>query len=249
LVGRKRITLTTQVALLAELQRVDQNLKSNSEAVETRRSALEQLDAQIAAQRQQVATAEADLAALERRQRELDAQLTDAESKMKDRRMRIARIRNDKELGLVRREIDALKEVTNAAETELLQLMEQGDQRRTAVDAARQALAAMETARAGEAEELEATISRVSGAIEEDRSRRDSLLATVDADLHRRYELIFSRRGGVAVVRVRGGACQGCHMNVPPQLFNQIKRNEQVFLCPSCQRILFFDPQDDEPKA
>ena len=125
--------MATQVALLAELQRVDQNIKSNSEAVEARRSALHQLDTQIAAQRQQVAAAEAEWAALERRQRELDAQLTDAESNTKDRRMRIARIRNDKELGLVLREIDALKEVMNAAETELLTLMEQGDQRRTAV--------------------------------------------------------------------------------------------------------------------
>ena len=241
--------MATQVALLAQLQRVDQNLKSNSEAVDARRSALGQLDAQITAQRQQVAAAEADLAALERRQRELDAQLTDAEAKMKDRRMRIARIRNDKELGLVRREIDALKEVTSAAETELLGLMEQGDVRRTAVEAARQALAAMEATRGSEAEELEATIARVAGAIEEDRSRRDTILATVDADLHRRYELIFSRRGGVAVVGVRSGTCQGCHMHVPPQLFNQLRRNEQVFLCPSCQRILFWEPQDDESKA
>lgn len=241
--------MATQVALLAELQRVDQNIKSNSEAVEARRSAVQQLDAQIAAQRGQVVAAEAEQVALERRQRELDAQLTDAESKMKDRRMRIARIRNDKELGLVRREIDALKEVMGAAETELLGLMEQGDQRRTAVEAARQALAAVEAARAKEAEELDATIARVAGAIEEDRARRDSLLATIDADLHRRYELLFSRRGGMAVVRISGGACQGCHMNVPPQLFNQIQRNEQIFLCPSCQRILFWERQDDEVKA
>jgi hypothetical protein len=241
--------LTTQVALLARLQRVDQSLKSNTEAVASRRSALEQLDAQIAGQRQQVVTAEAELAALERRQRELDAQLTDAETKMKDRRMRIARIRNDKELGLVRREIDALKEVTSAAETELLMLMEQGEQRRTAVEAARQALAAVEAARASEAEEFEATVARVTSVIETDRSQRDALLATVDADLHRRYELLFSRRGGVAVVVVRGGTCQGCHMHVPPQLLNQIQRNEQVFLCPSCQRILFCDQQDDESKT
>ena len=236
--------MATQVALLAELQRVDQNIKSNSEAVEARRSALQQLDAQIAAQRQQVAAAEAEWAALERRQRELDAQLTDAESKTKDKRMRIARIRNDKELGLVRREIDALKEVMSAAETELLMLMEQGDQRRTAVEAARQALAALETARAAEAAELDATMARVANVIEEDRSRRDTLLATVDADLHRRYELIFSRRGGVAVVGVRGGTCQGCHMHVPPQLFNEIQKTREVVRqCPNCHRMLFWRPE------
>ena len=50
--------------------------------------------------------------------------------------------------------------------------------------------------------------------------------------------MIFSRRGGLAVVEIRGGTCQGCRMHVPPQLFNQIQRNEQVILCPSCQRML-----------
>jgi len=68
----------------------------------------------------------------------------------------------------------------------------------------------------------------------------------VDGDLRRRYEMIFSRRGGVAVVAVRGGTCQGCHMNVPPQLFNLIQRNEQLILCPNCQRMLFWQPEGEE---
>jgi len=38
------------------------------------------------------------------RQRDLEGRLAVAEAKMKDRRMRITRIRNDKELGLARRE-------------------------------------------------------------------------------------------------------------------------------------------------
>ena len=62
----------------------------------------------------------------------------------------------------------------------------------------------------------------------------------------RRYEMIFSRRGGVAVVAVRGGTCQGCHMHVPPQLYNLIQRNEQLILCPNCQRMLFWQPEGEE---
>ncbi len=58
--------------------------------------------------------------------------------------------------------------------------------------------------------------------------------------------MIFARRGGLAVVEVRAGTCQGCHMNVPPQLFNQIQRNEQVILCPNCQRMLYWRPEREE---
>jgi hypothetical protein len=58
--------------------------------------------------------------------------------------------------------------------------------------------------------------------------------------------MIFSRRGGLAVVEIRGGTCQGCHMNIPPQLFNLIQRNEQVIPCPNCQRILHWRPERAE---
>jgi hypothetical protein len=90
---------------------------------------------------------------------------------------------------------------------------------------------------------LKDTIARLGADIERDRSRRATLIETVDAELRRRYEMILSRRGGLAVVAVRDGTCQGCRMKVPPQLYNQIQRNDQVILCPSCQRMLHWQPE------
>ena len=68
----------------------------------------------------------------------------------------------------------------------------------------------------------------------------------MDEELRRRYEMILQRRGGVAVVAVRDGTCQGCRMRVPPQLYNQIQRNDQIILCPSCQRMLHWQPEERE---
>ena len=82
----------------------------------------------------------------------------------------------------------------------------------------------------------------IDAAVSEASTRRQTIASQVTGDLISRYELIFSRRGGTAVVEVAGGICQGCYMNVPPQLWNEIIRNEKVHLCPSCQRILFVKP-------
>ena len=75
------------------------------------------------------------------------------------------------------------------------------------------------------------------------------LVGAVDGDLRRRYEMIFSRRGGVAVVAVRGGTCQGCHMHVPPQLFNELKKFRDVRQCPNCHRILYWRPEVEAETA
>jgi predicted nucleic acid-binding Zn-ribbon protein len=99
--------------------------------------------------------------------------------------------------------------------------------------------------------ELNAEITGIDEAVSAAATRRQSIASQVTGDLISRYELIFSRRGGTAVVEVAGGICQGCYMNIPPQLWNEIIKSEKVHLCPSCQRILYFrqEPMQQQAKS
>src|SRR6185295_10474866 len=183
---------------------------------------------------------------LSARQRDLEGRLAATEVKAKDRRMRITRIRNDKELGLMKRELDLLKEETNTLETELVSVMEQVETATAKLQGLEGELARLSGERDGEAQQLRDKLSRLSGEMDRERAKRSELIQTVDGDLRRKYEMIFSRRGGLAVVEIRGGICQGCRMRVPPQLFNEIQRNDHVILCPSCQRMLYWRNEGDE---
>ena len=40
--------------------------------------------------------------------------------------------------------------------------------------------------------------------------------------------------------------CQGCHMTLPPQQVNEVRRADKLNLCPTCQRILYIKEQEDE---
>ena len=146
-----------------------------------------------------VRSIEGEFAELTARQRDLEARLAVAESKMKDRRIRITRIRNDKELGLAKREVDLLKEETGEIETELVTVLEQVDATTKRLEAAQAELASLASARDAEAEQLRDTAGRLGAEIERARRRRDELIGSVDGELRKRYEMIFSRRGGVAV--------------------------------------------------
>jgi uncharacterized protein len=238
--------LPSQIELLVQLQGIDQSLRENTRAVTAGEGRVAELEEGYRAKAAATEQARADVATLTARQRDLEERLAAAEAKMKDRRMRITRIRNDKELGLARREVDLLKEEIAGIETELQQVYEQAETATGTLAALDADLGRIVAERDAEAEALRDTLTRVGGDIERDRARRESLLATVDGELRRRYEMILSRRGGVAVVEVRDGTCQGCRMRVPPQLYNQIQRNDQVILCPSCQRMLHWRPEQDE---
>ncbi len=232
--------MPTQIEVLAALQVVDQALRQKQQAAEDserRVAALEDTKRQKGAE---VAAAREELATHGVRQRDLEGRLAVAESKLRDRRMRITRIRNEKELGLAKREVELLKEETNGLETELVEVMEKVETAGARVKALDEELEQVNAALETEAVDLRQEIGTLGSEIAQERARRDALVGSVDEELHRRYEMIFSRRGGLAVVEIRGGTCLGCHMNVPPQLFNQIQRMEQVILCPNCQRMLFW---------
>jgi predicted nucleic acid-binding Zn-ribbon protein len=238
--------LRAQIEALAALQRIDQSLRENTQELQAGESRVAALTDAVQAHEMAVTEIATELAQLTARQSELEGRLSQVESRMKDRRMRITRIRNDKELGLAKREVELLKEEGGGLEAELMAVLEQAEVATKRLDAARTELASLTGARDAEAATLRDTAGRLSAEIERDRSRRDELVGVVDGDLCRRYEMIFSRRGGVAVVPVRGGTCQGCHMHVPPQLYNQLQRNEQLILCPNCQRMLYWQPEGDE---
>jgi predicted nucleic acid-binding Zn-ribbon protein len=52
-------------------------------------------------------------------------------------------------------------------------------------------------------------------------------------------------------VPVRDGRCAACQILIRPQTVNEIRRNEIVFQCESCQRILYYEnsPATADPPA
>jgi uncharacterized protein len=40
---------------------------------------------------------------------------------------------------------------------------------------------------------------------------------------------------------VTSGTCGGCHMTIPPQLYNILIRGNSIESCPNCHRIIYWD--------
>ena len=228
-----------QVELLVNLQVVDQQLRERTEAIDALRQGLADIESELAGQRKLLDACRGERAELEARRRDLEGTLNDEESKMKDRRMRLNRIRNEKEASAVRREIEVGKEGNQKIEEDLMGVFEALDTVTTREAELQRDYDAVEARRAEQQAKVDSEVAALSAGLDEARRHRDELAAAIDGELRRKYEAIFIRRRGIAVVEVRGGTCQGCHMRVAPQLANEIKRNQRVIVCPNCHRILY----------
>ena len=233
-----------QIELLVSLQNIDLQLRERTDAIEALRREIAELDGMLAEKRQALDVVRAERADLESRRRDIEGSLADEEAKMKDRRMRLNRIRNEKEAAAVRREIEVAKEGTGQLEEGLMGLFDQLDGVSAREKELADAVGGLEAKRAAEKARTDAEIAELSSGLEESRVERERLAAQLDANLRRQYESILSRRKGQAVVEVRGGTCEGCHMRIAPQLANEIHRNTRVITCPSCHRILYVRPPE-----
>ena len=75
---------------------------------------------------------------------------------------------------------------------------------------------------------------------------RNKMAKDIKASVLRKYDMLRVRRNNKAVVGVVKGVCQGCFMSIPPQHFNNILKGDRMLDCPTCQRILFHDPESSE---
>src|SRR5262249_1620562 len=157
--------VTTQIELLATLQSVDQRLRAKTLEVTDGEGRMAALEKAVQTQSVLTETARAEAATLIARQRDLEPRLPPPETKVKDRRMRITRIRNDKDLGVAKREVELLKEETTTLEAELMGVMEQAEAASTKLKDGEAELARVTLARDTEASTVKEKIGRLSAEI------------------------------------------------------------------------------------
>ena len=232
--------MPASVEQLFALQSVDARLRSMKlELGELEKSASE-VRVEVDAKRQLAQVGRKEMSEMERRRREIEAKLADEEERMKDRRMRMQRIRNEKELGAIRREIELNKEQNALLEEELLKVFETGEVKAGELKTIEEDLAQQESKLKERERELAERTQALRDELERCTQERAEAAAVLEDSLLRRYELIFERKGGLAVVEVHDrDHCSGCRMRIPPQLITQIHRKTDIVFCPSCQRILY----------
>ena len=71
--------------------------------------------------------------------------------------------------------------------------------------------------------------------------RREAVVKQLESNLYKLYSTLKEKRRGVGVVSVKQEICQGCFVNVPPQLFIEVQKNNAVVRCPNCNRILYWE--------
>jgi len=237
--------LREEINRLMDLQVIDRQLKELEQSLTSIAGRVDQL-------RDENKSNQAELDRLTEQDKEITAarkkaerELAEGEVRIRNKRMRLTLVRNDKELQALTHEVESLKDTNQRLETELLTSMEGADVRTARIKELTEAIAKGRVDLTAAEKEIAAEVEELKGNIAKHRKAREKVAENIDPGLLSRYQMIFSRRAGVAVALAKGGTCQGCRMRLPPQLYNEIQKHLQIHFCPNCQRVLYYE----EPAA
>ena len=173
--------------------------------------------------------------------------MTDDEVQVAGAKHKLAQAKNSKEYMAAQREIEQRREGLATREVEINKLVEALDAKKKLLADRANDVATLRGSIEKDGEAAKARMSEIESKIAELRGERDKLAAEVKPEVLKRYSSIRLRRG-LAVVSVRNGTCQGCNMNIPPQLFNQLQRGNSIEVCGNCNRIIYWEEimKDDQ---
>jgi predicted nucleic acid-binding Zn-ribbon protein len=62
------------------------------------------------------------------------------------------------------------------------------------------------------------------------------------------YRVKAKQPDAVAIAEVKDAVCQGCHINIPPQLYIELQHRNSLKNCPSCERIIYWEDNNERPE-
>lgn len=173
------------------------------------------------------------------RDNELEIQIVDERIIKSNETLR--NVKTNKEYQVLLREVDDNKKRKDALETELLELMDEREKSESIVEESQKEYSMLEAQISAEQEEIEKQSAEDRALLADYVSRQEEIGQRLDPKLMERFRRISKMNQGSAVTRVSEQVCLGCFMNIPPQLYIEVQRGNELISCPQCSRILYYE--------
>ena len=198
------------------------------------------LVARLEAARQRVGTAKAQLMADQHERREIEKGVAVHQGRLSKFREQAMAVKTNQEYHAVQKEIGfALGEI-KTLEDKLLECMLEADELTTSAERAEAELAAEQQDVEGELRAMSTELGELKTTVDGTAQEREIIVRALDPRVLMIFEQVARKRNGVAVSEARDGVCAICHVRLRPQMFNTVRRNEEIIQCDYCNRILYF---------
>lgn len=225
--------LVSLQAIDLEIDQIDNAIKAEQDGLDKRISALAKREAFINELQEQISSQQKE-------SRTLEGEMADKMDHVRDRQSKMMQVQTGREQTALLKEIEDAKKNAKENEERIMAIMLSIEKLTTQVTEEKNLLKGEKELVAEETEKVRANIEVINKGKKEKDIERNDQAGKIKAGTLRKYDTLRQRRNGLAVINVVDGVCQGCFMAIPPQLFNRLLRGDELFDCPTCQRMIHY---------
>jgi predicted nucleic acid-binding Zn-ribbon protein len=234
------LTYLKQIQQLTVLQKVDDEILTLEAELEAAPRELAQAEERVGALRDRQGQIQEKIELLGAQQTRLEQEIDDDTMKVRKSKNKLMMVGNTREYHAMMREMDSLEKLNRMREEEKVALAEELAVQRQALDALGQDIATQESEVTKMRSGLDARLEEGGKQLEKLTKQRQGAGKAVPRPILGRYELIRSRLANPVIVSVTAGVCSGCNITIPPQIYNDLQKGQQIISCPNCQRLMYW---------
>jgi uncharacterized protein len=232
--------MKNHMAYLAEIIKIDQGLQSIKEELDEVPVKVRAVETELKGVESEYKKKKEEADKIAAQLHQMKDTLTEDSSRLKSKEERLHLIKTTKEYQAVMKEISMGKTASREDETQITKLT-------SALEILTKDLAPLEEKRGQlhatlekEKAEIQGTLDGLTAKLKEAEAQLNEQLLSLPEDIRHKYRRIQQKRIP-AIAKVVGGTCQECFMNVPPQLFIEIQKHQEIYSCPNCHRLLYVE--------
>lgn len=234
---------------LIRLQEVETRAADAHQCIASAPARVAQLDARLTAARDAVAAATRTLADNQTARRTLEKDQLAVQQRLSKYKEQLMDVKTNHEYHAMQQQMAATTVELGRVEEQILVNMMAADEVNVTLKTAQAQLTSDEASIGAERQTIEADALEARDAVAETAAERASLVATIDRAVLAIFEHVLKWRHGTAMASALGGLCTSCRVRLRPMIYDQVRRNDSIVQCDSCQRILYTIPATIEPAA
>jgi predicted nucleic acid-binding Zn-ribbon protein len=238
--------LNELLSQLVDLQELDLQIDKIDNAIKAEQDGLDERISALAAREATINDLKEQMLNQQKESRTLEAEMADKMDHVRERQSKMMQVQTGREQTALLKEIEDAKRDAKENEEKIVAIMELMETLTAQLEEEKNMLKGEKKLVAEETEKVRKSIESINkGKKQKDRVRNAQAKKLKDS-LLKKYDTLRQRRSGLAVVNVLDGVCQGCFMSIPPQKYNMLLKGDQLFDCPTCQRLMYHMPLVEE---
>ena len=238
-----------QIRQLVALQHVDDAIHAVNNELKKAPQEVEELSRRFAEQETQRNRILDKIQHLKEQQKRLDLDIEDDSARIKKSKSKLMQVGNTREYQAMVREMDNMERQNRSREEDRMTLQEELNLQEGYLKDLEGDWAALKAELEVKKDNLEQRMNEARQKLDELEKNRTVTGEEVPAPVLARYEFIRRRLEHPVIVPVDNGVCTGCHIAIPPQVFIELQRGQQILSCPNCQRLIYWDHHFQDPEA